>query len=351
MAEIFLNSLETDFLDSDHFPFKNNIVKWIRYVDDIFCIFNGTERQISLLHSYINGLHRKIKFTIEHNTDNTINYLDMTLKIIDHKINFNIYRKPTHTDTVIHSSSAHPISHKHASFHSMIDRLVRTPLTPSDYKTELNTIKQIAINNHYDPSLVHNILNKKLKTQLYRQYIYHTYNFREQTDKTWRKILYLKDLTEKVTKTLPKNIQPAFYTNNKLSNILVNTKTKTDMLQKSGVYELTCNDCNHKYIGQSCRNIKTRLQEHKRCLSNNNFSEFANHIHQTDHNFDNHTIKLLHHTTHRGLTLNALETIEIIKNKNTSNTLINNITFTDSSPLLQIFPINRKNNNNSFPRS
>ena len=110
-------------------------------------------------------------------------------------------------------------------------------------------------------------------------------------------------------------------------------------MMKSGVYEISCGDCEKKYIGQTARNLKTRIDEHRRCLTNNSHSEFANHIIESNHSFHTHTIKLLHHITHKSKIMDNFENMEIQKNINTDNNIINNILFPNTSPLLSLFPI------------
>ena len=56
---------------------------WVRYIDDMFCLRTGTERQLTLFLQLINLLNRKIQFTVEIKNKQSINVLDnpLTLKI------------------------------------------------------------------------------------------------------------------------------------------------------------------------------------------------------------------------------------------------------------------------------
>ena len=56
-AEIFMNNLEKKIFKH---PLSKHILWWYRYVDDIFYIFKGTERQIKLFLDFLNTLHPKI---------------------------------------------------------------------------------------------------------------------------------------------------------------------------------------------------------------------------------------------------------------------------------------------------
>ena len=81
------------------------------------------------------------------------------------------------------------------------------------------------------------------------------------------------------------------------------------------------------------------MKEHRRGLYSNYFSEFANHIIETDHSFHSYNLKLLHPITSKGKIMNNLENLEIQKNLNSEKTIINNIIFQNTSPLLSMFPL------------
>ena len=54
-------------------------------------------------------------------------------------------------------------------------------------------------------------------------------------------------------------------TTNTLKNKLCHLKDKRLNEQKRNViYQVDCNDCDAKYIGESSRNIKIRMTEHER---------------------------------------------------------------------------------------
>ena len=82
--------------------------------------------------------------------------------MINNGLSYSIFHKPSYTDKVIHCTSMHPQSHKLA-------RLFTIPL--SSLESELNIIKQIAVTNGYESSLVgklvENILFKKAMKSIY----------------------------------------------------------------------------------------------------------------------------------------------------------------------------------------
>ena len=160
--EIFLNNLETNI---QYLPFFNKFKFWYRYMDDILCCFTGTRRQLDTFFNGVNKLHPNIKFTMEMEQNNSINFLDLTITKSNNKLEFSIFHKPTQTDMVIHNSSIHPYSHKLAAFRCYIHRLINTSMSQVSFKTELNLIKQIAVNNGYKSEIIDQLLETKLTKQ------------------------------------------------------------------------------------------------------------------------------------------------------------------------------------------
>lgn len=70
-------------------------------------------------------------------------------------------------------------------------------------------------------------------------------------------------ITSKLKKVFKKhNMELVFSNNNKLQNIICNRKDRIPDIQKSGIYQISCGDCDRIYIGQTKRMIHTRFKEH-----------------------------------------------------------------------------------------
>lgn len=133
LADIYLNHIESEFIFSDKNKVKDKILFYHRYVDDTLLLFNGNTRQLDKLHNHLNSISPKLKFTLEVEQSNRINFLDLTLEKAKNKLEFSIYRKPTTSTQTIHSTSFHPYSHKMAAYNSMVHRLLSVPLSDSNY--------------------------------------------------------------------------------------------------------------------------------------------------------------------------------------------------------------------------
>jgi nucleoside-specific outer membrane channel protein Tsx len=81
---------------------KFQIVDYYRYVDDILIIYNTRITNIDNTLNIFNNIHPKIKFTIEKEINNKINFLDLSIEKNHNNLQLGIYRKPTATDLIIH---------------------------------------------------------------------------------------------------------------------------------------------------------------------------------------------------------------------------------------------------------
>jgi hypothetical protein len=99
LAEIFIQYLEHN--DIIQILQKHHILDYYRYVDDILIIYNENCTNIQDTSNDFNSVHPNIQYTMEMQTDNKLNYLDITIENTNNTFTFNIYRKPTATDLII----------------------------------------------------------------------------------------------------------------------------------------------------------------------------------------------------------------------------------------------------------
>ena len=75
----------------------NKPLVWLRYVDDIYCLFNIPKAKILEFHLRINKWHANLKFTVEFELNNSLPFLDVLVTRKEDKLITSLYRKPTHT--------------------------------------------------------------------------------------------------------------------------------------------------------------------------------------------------------------------------------------------------------------
>jgi hypothetical protein len=84
---------------------SNHILGYFRYEDDILIVYSKTNTDIHTVHKEFNRINNDIQFTIEEGTNDSINFLDITIKKPDKTIAVDVYRKPTFTDSIIPNDS------------------------------------------------------------------------------------------------------------------------------------------------------------------------------------------------------------------------------------------------------
>ncbi|XP_044755130.1 uncharacterized protein LOC123314082 [Coccinella septempunctata] len=238
------------------------IVRWYRYVDDIFVILDGVPDDAHALLDFINTLHPRIKFTLELEVNRSINFLDLTIsRSEESSLTFEIYRKKTQTDHIIPAQSCHPRSHKMAALRCYVHRALNFPLSQANREKELNIIKQIALNNGYDPEVVdmikNNVINKQRRALAYSSDVMDNLKYCS--------LPYMGHLSEAISHVLERSVDGykiSYSGVRSLGSLLVNSKDNVKKLDRSGVYKLKCGDCDTPYVGQTRRKLSTRIKEH-----------------------------------------------------------------------------------------
>jgi hypothetical protein len=315
LANLFMSHFETELsAKCNYFPRI-----FYRYVDDIFAIVSFTKDRLAEFTELMNSQYPSIKFTVEVEVDSKLPFLDILISRNNGILDFNVYRKPTQVDRFIDNNSFHPKEHKLAAFHSMVYRMLTFPLSKENLNAEVSYIKNVAISNGFSPSIIDNIIRKQKFTLSIKSL---TTIRKENEQSKWAKLLYFPPITNNIKKIFAQhNLKTAQYSSNKIKTIVGSTKDKTELLQKSGIYKITCQGCNHVYIGQTIRTIQKRFKEH--------ISKFKNcHPDQSSvakHLIDNCNSNLNHNITEDNLFLlqevndykkmDAFESLFIIKEK------------------------------------
>ena len=109
-----MEKFELELFQLGH-PFLNHITLWRRYVDNIFCVWQGPKEFTPQVVIFMNNLYPSIEFTVKIG-GSSIDFLDLTISVEANKFIYNIYWKPTATDITIHASSFSP-PHKLTTYH------------------------------------------------------------------------------------------------------------------------------------------------------------------------------------------------------------------------------------------
>jgi hypothetical protein len=151
MAEIFLHLENTHM---KHLLNSKNTVFCSRYVDDIIIIYDSTCTNPTEILQYDNSIHSNLQLNPTHETNGCVSFLDLLNIRKTSKLEIEIFRKPTTTDTTINYFSNHPSEHKLAACRYYIERTFTLPLTTDRQLNEWETILLIAHNNNIPRKLL-----------------------------------------------------------------------------------------------------------------------------------------------------------------------------------------------------
>ena len=147
------------------------------------------------------------------------------------------------------------------------------------------------------------------------------------------KLPYAKHL-EKFKRPLQKiETKLVFTYNNKLSHNLCSNKPKS-VATKSGVYEIPCKICNKIYVGESGRDLKTRVREHQYDIKtgNENNAMFV-HLRDSNHPIDFKNARLVY-PSNSIRRRHIIESALIEKHKSNDNCVNLNKGFSPNNPLV-----------------
>jgi len=113
IAEIILQYLEhiqiKPLLDS------KRIVFYALHTDYIPIIYDNERTNPNTLVQYANAIHECLQFNPTQESNDRINFLELTIIREPSHLEIEVYRKPATTDTTIHFLSNHPYEHKLAA--------------------------------------------------------------------------------------------------------------------------------------------------------------------------------------------------------------------------------------------
>ncbi len=156
-ANLFMAELEEQLLR----PYPIQPITWRRYIDDVLCIWPGSETELTDFINYINSKHPSIKFTYEH-SHNTIDFLDLTIykgeRYKQHGIlDIKPFFKKTNKFQYLEYSSAHPKKTFKSLIKGELTRLLRACSDKQEYLNVQQKIYKAFKDRGYPPSLIKNV--------------------------------------------------------------------------------------------------------------------------------------------------------------------------------------------------
>lgn len=158
-ANLFMAKLEDPIIQE----WKDFILLWKRFIDDIFFIFLGTEEELHQFQTYMNHIHPTIKFTFE-TSRTAISFLDTIIYINnDRKLCTRLYKKPTDKSMLLHFHSHHPMSTKESIIYSQALRYNMIISEDSILQDELYNLTKILLARKYPLHIINQNIIKALQ--------------------------------------------------------------------------------------------------------------------------------------------------------------------------------------------
>jgi hypothetical protein len=108
VAPSFANIFMADFESKWVYTYPKQPTIWLRYIDDIFLIWDHGREELDNFIHHLNSCHNTIKFTAEISASN-IPFLDTKVQVdTDRKIYTDLYCKPTDAHNYLLFTSSHP---------------------------------------------------------------------------------------------------------------------------------------------------------------------------------------------------------------------------------------------------
>jgi len=222
--------------------------------------------------------------------------LDLNLSIINDKLYIDWYRKETCSDRYLHYYSGHPLCHKVGTIYGLIDRALLLS-HPIFHKRHLEYVIKVLLENAYPLDLIFQKINHRIKMiEKRNQYKKQEHNLEE----SQRKLLilpYIKNISETISWSIDKNkFLTGYRILNKLPCFIKRHKDVNKLeVNNNVVYKIFCNNCNASYVGQTKRQLKTRINEHVKNIVQNEskHSVITKHILGKNHTFDWLNVKIL----------------------------------------------------------
>ena len=257
---------------------RQTISLWLRYVDDTFTAVHKDE--IDAFYDHLNEQNDDIQFIKEIEENKKLPFQDCLVSPYNNVLRTAVYRKPTHTDRLRDESSYNPTSHKATTIKTLTRRAQLVCDTPDSLRDVNKHLERVFLKNDYNVDFIRRNIFRPTEADATNK---------NPTPVTTVTIPYVKGTSETISRILRSyNIRVAHKPTTTLRHLLTNVKDRDEPSNRqSAVYKIKCSDCQASYIGETGRNLNTRLTEHKRATRNGDANNhIAVHHQLTNHNID-----------------------------------------------------------------
>ena len=139
-----------------------------RFRDDCLIFWAGSESRLHQFHEFVNTIDSNLKFTMEIGED-SINFLDLKISIVDNGIHTTVYSKPTDSHLYLQGDSCHQLSSIRGIQKGVALRLKKICSTICEYDEKSKEYMAYLVARGHDPVSVKNTFNdvrKRLRNDI-----------------------------------------------------------------------------------------------------------------------------------------------------------------------------------------
>ncbi|BHF59089.1 hypothetical protein SprV_0100204400 [Sparganum proliferum] len=234
---------------------------WAPYVDDTFVVIERD--QVLTFQERLNAVFPDIQFTMEEEENNQLVFLDVLVCRKDCSgLKTKVFRKATNTMQVLNFNSNHPISHKRSCVRTLYRRVETHCSEPEDKIAEPQYLRRVFKANGYPRNFANRCICKRDERP-------------NRTDtKSWRALPYVKNVSEAVGRLLaPLGFGVAHRPVATIRRLVMKPKDPLPGFETSGVvYRIWCSCGRSNYVGETGRQLRTRMAEHAAAVRRNDAS-------------------------------------------------------------------------------
>jgi hypothetical protein len=276
----------------------------MRFVDDIFALLTSKEKADNVL-DYLNKQHPNIKFTVEHEKDNSLPFLDVVIRKTAAGFETTVYRKKTYTGVHLNWTSLTSKRYKIGLIRCKLNRIWRICSSEQLRDEEITNLKEVLRKNGYPEVVITKEIEAFKKRKATRDEQPPPTNVSVEPDgiQTRRQVIAAataaqqKALQEEAKKPVKRFIVLPYTDNrseffaSRLKNLVENSfvnvslnvafttpneigklfpfKDRVQELHKRSlvVYKIRCGKCGAEYIGKTARILGYRIREHRNIAS------------------------------------------------------------------------------------
>ena len=161
VAPSFANTYIGWFERNHVYTYHKQPLLWVRFIDDIFQIWQHGLEEFRLFENRLNNCEDSIKFETDI-SETAVHFLDTTVTLckVSNRINTNLYTKPTDAHNYLSYKSCHPRNCKSAIPYSQFLRLKRICSKEEDFLTNARQMAGYFIKANYPPQVIQKSFSK-----------------------------------------------------------------------------------------------------------------------------------------------------------------------------------------------